>query len=332
MNDATHHELLLADATLQRLGADRVRQHPVRVVTLNRDGELTRDGEAVSLADLNLSLVCMDGELLRTDQALVVQLLMNTPSFEFVQTMAAGLDHPLFQPLVEKTGVFCNSDAQAPAIAEFVVASVLNRWQNFQARQALQSRHQWEEVRFRQILNSHWLIIGYGNIGQRVAKQVKGFGATVTGIRRNLAPHPDADQVVALEDLTSHLPNADAVVLACALNTATEGLAGKSFFNAMKPGSVLVNIGRGELLDESSLLEALDANRLDYAILDVFDKEPLPGDSPLWDHAAIQVTAHASHAGDQTSRRFDELFLHNLTQFLAGGPVRNRVSTDYFGN
>lgn len=324
------HELLMGEATLKRRPEAFADLTDITIVTLNQSGELKRNGEAVELTDLNISMVRLDGELLETDQSLVVQLLMSAPEFKFVQTMAAGLDNPLFETLVDKSEVFCNSDAQAPAIAEFSVASVLNHWHQFDQRQLLQTEHQWEEVSFKQLLDSHWLIVGFGHIGERVARQVKSAGACVTGIRRNPAPHQDADVMARPEDLPELLPSADVVLLSCALNEQTRGLADVEFFEEMSSDAVLVNIGRGELIDEAALINALDERQLDYAILDVFKTEPLPTDSAFWDHPYVQVTAHASHAGNRTKIRFDELFDQNLRHYLNGEPVRNQVTSSFF--
>jgi phosphoglycerate dehydrogenase-like enzyme len=175
------------------------------------------------------------------------------------------------------------------------------------------------------MLDSQWLIIGYGNIGRRIARQVKGFEGQVTGIRRRQLADEYADQVGALAEVPDLLPRADVVVLACALNEETRGLADAVFFSQMKLDALLVNIGRGDLVDEAALLAALDKGELDYAILDVFQTEPLPEDSPIWDHGRIQVTPHSSNRGELTGTRFDELFVANLGRYLAGEPVTNRV-------
>jgi phosphoglycerate dehydrogenase-like enzyme len=323
-------ELLLAESSYQRL-AERLKELAgISFVTLNQDGVLRRDGIEIETGDLRLSMVRLDMELIFCDQARVIGLMNDTRHFEFIQTAIAGLDNPLFKALVEKTDVFCKSDAQAPSIAEFVVASVLNRWHRFDIRRENQRQHAWQENHFRQIMGSHWLIIGYGNIGRWVARQVKGFGARVTGVRRNLAPDEYTDKMINMDQLQQFLPNADVVLLSCALNDATRGLVDETFLQSMNSDAVLVNIGRGELLDEDVLVSALDQAELDYAILDVFENEPLPETSPLWDNERIQITPHASHRGSMTDTRFDELFLHNLNAYLSAGKLRNQVTPDFF--
>ena len=245
-----------------------------------------------------------------------------------MQTSAAGLDNALFGLVRSRTRAFCNSDAQAPPIAEFVLASVLNHWHRFDLRAARQKGRVWQGASFKEMLDANWLIIGFGNIGQRIARQVKGFGSSVTAVRRNVSEAGPADNVDVLANLHAHLPTADVVVLACALNEETRSLADAAFFQAMKADAVLVNIARGGLVDEEALLAALDAGALEAAILDVFETEPLPEDHPFWGHPRVYVTPHASNQGLGTQRRGDALFLDNLDRFLSGRALRNLVPAD----
>ena len=124
------------------------------------------------------------------------------------------------------------------------------------------------------MLGSKWLIVGYGNIGRTVARQVKGFGGEITGEKRGLTPHEWADQFVSLDHVNRHVPDADVVVLSCPLNDETNQLVDVGFLSRIKPDAVLVNIGRGHLVDEDVLVlvVALDEGKLDYAIMDVFPK------------------------------------------------------------
>ena len=194
------HELLLAESTYRQMEVESRLFPDIRYVTINDAGEIKRDGEDVEEADLSIDMARLDISLFMTGQVkLITRLIDQADSFRFVQTSAAGLDSPLFQTIVSKTDVFCNSDAQSASIAEFVVASVLNRWHRFDVRRERQLAHQWRENFFKQILGSQWLIVGYGNIGQMVAKRVTGFGAQVTGVKRDLTPHESADHLISLD-------------------------------------------------------------------------------------------------------------------------------------
>lgn len=325
------HELLLAESTYRQMELESKLLPDLQYVTINEAGEIKRDGENVGESELSIDMARLDLSLFMTGQVeLITRLIEQTDSFRFVQTSAAGLDSPLFQTIVAKTDVFCNSDAQSASIAEFVVASVLNRWHRFDLRRERQSAHEWRENLFKQILGSKWLIVGFGNIGQTVAKQLKGFGAEVTGVKRDLTPHEHADQLVSLEHVHQHIPEADVVVLSCPLNDQTSQLVNADFLSQMKPDAVLVNIGRGHLVDEDALVVALDDRKLDYAILDVFQNEPLADDSVFWDHDRVQMTPHSSHRGSRTEERFEALFMHNLEQFLMEKPVLNQVMPGSF--
>ena len=318
------HELLLAESTYRQMEVESKLFPNIRYVTINDAGEIKRDGEDVEETDLSIDMARLDLSLFMTGQVkLIIRLIEQADSFKFVQTSAAGLDSPLFQTIAAKTDVFCSSDAQSASIAEFVVASVLNRWHRFDVRMERQLAHQWRENGFKQVLGSQWLIVGFGNIGQTLARQVKGFGAEVTGVKGDHAV------VIAVErighEVNQHVPLADVVVLSCPLNDQTSQLVNANFLSRMKPDAVLANIGRGLLVDEDALVAALDDGKLDYAIMDVFQEEPLPDDSVFWGHDRVQMTPHSSHRGSRTGELFDALFAHNLSQFLSGKRVRNLV-------
>ena len=134
------------------------------------------------------------------------------------------------------------------------------------------------------------------------------------------------DTVGTLDDLPQHLPDADVIVLACPLNQATSNLASTAFFDHIKPGAILINIGRGGLIDDQALIRALDNGQLSLAILDVFSQEPLPADDVFWTHPGIRVTPHTSFNGDGVHDRWDTLFLENLQRFVEGQPLAQLVA------
>ena len=177
-----------------------------------------------------------------------------------------------------------------------------------------------------EVAGTRWLVIGFGAIGQAVAQRARGFGASIVGVRRSGAPDPLADRMGSLDDVRRLLPDADVVVLATPLNPQTRGIADEGFFAAMKAGSVLVNVGRGGLVDEPALARALKKGRLAGAILDVFATEPLPKSSPLWDTPNLMVVPHVSSDDEQAymPRNYD-LFFRNARRFLAGRGLMNLI-------
>ena len=248
-----------------------------------------------------------------------------------MQVFNAGLDNPAFRMVMGKGLRLTKSDAQAPAIAEYVLAHTLSLLHPIAAQRAAQTAHAWRRIPFREVASSRWLLVGFGAIGREVARRLKPFGAHVTVVRRTPAPDPLADAVHGDADLHALLPDADVVVLACPLTPQTQRLAGEAFFAAMKRGAVLVNIGRGGLLDEAALKPALDRAQPAHAVLDVFQTEPLPVDSWLWDHPKVRVSAHTSNAGDGLVARGDALFLENLRRYLAGAPLLNEAHPSEVG-
>jgi phosphoglycerate dehydrogenase-like enzyme len=126
--------------------------------------------------------------------------------------------------------------------------------------------------------------------------------------------------------LTGALPDADVVVLALPLGASTRGLVNGPFLDRMKPSSVLVNVARGAIIDEAALLGALDRGTPAHALLDVFEAEPLPRNSPLWTHPRVSITAHLAGMGSGLLERSDRVFLENLRRYLAGESVIGRVA------
>ena len=184
----------------------------------------------------------------------------------------------------------------------------------------------WKRVDFREVASTRWLMLGFGNIGREIAQRLKPFGAHLTVVRRSNAADPLVDAVHPASDLPRLLPDADVVVLAAPLNDETRDLAGEAFFQAMKPGAILINIARGEIVDEDALRRGLDRDQPARAVLDVFRTEPLPADHWAWDHPKVRLTAHTSNAGDGLLARGDALFLDNLRRYMAGEPLRNEAT------
>jgi phosphoglycerate dehydrogenase-like enzyme len=134
--------------------------------------------------------------------------------------------------------------------------------------------------------------------------------------------HPD--------DIATALPHVSAVVTTLPGTDATHHLVGRDFFAALRPGATLVNVGRGTVVDESALVDALEAGTVGFAALDVFEVEPLPAESPLWAHPRVLISPHTAALDAREDRRIAELFADNATRFLDGMPLRNVVDTVEF--
>lgn len=324
---APRYDLLLAEPSYARM-AERIRAvcPDIRFSVMNAAGVISVDGKAVEMQHVaptfgwpNLDVYVWDG------RREYFRALLNSRALRWVQSGSAGVDDPVFARLAAKGCTLTNSDAQAPAIADFILGAALDFYQQQAQRRALQAAHEWHRLSFRELGDTSWLIIGYGNIGRETARRAHAFGASITAIRRSPQPDAHAQNVTSMDQLRACLTEADVVVLCCALNDATRNLANAEFFQHMKPGSLLINVGRGGLLDEAALLAALGQDRPRCAVLDVFQTEPLPPDHPLWQHPGVRVSAHTSAFGSGNARRGDELFLENLSRYVRGEPLRNVV-------
>jgi phosphoglycerate dehydrogenase-like enzyme len=255
----------------------------------------------------------------------LAQAALESENLRWFQSGAAGTDHPVFAQLMRRAVRVTISHAPSNAVADFVMNGVLDHLRRGPARREGRSLKQWSPLPFTEIAGSNWLIIGFGAIGQGVAKRARAFGAHITGIRRTRSPHELADALEPPEALASVLPGADIVVLAAPLTRATHHMVNKDFFAQMKHGALLVNVGRGGLVDEAALLHALAMGQLAHAVLDVSSVEPLPEEHPFWLHPQIALTPHIAGMGSGVVPRGDDLFLENLARFLKGAPLLHEV-------
>lgn len=294
-------------------------------ILFQRDGTLTREGKEVSRDEISPKGAWLSLDVLITKRVFdYVDHILNLPSLEWVQSTAAGFDNPLFVEMAKKGMRLTNSDAQAVAISEFVLGSVLAEFQNPTARLQKQAEKKWEGIGFREIAGTTWMIVGIGNIGNEVAKRARAFDAHIIGVKRT-GESPEAHETIRPADMKARLPECDIVVFTSPLNKETHHMGDAAFFAAMKKDATFVNIGRGGLVNETELISALDNGTPAVAILDVFETEPLPETSPLWDHRRVRVTPHSSPKTDGTQLRAQDLFLENLAAFVKGAPLRNEV-------
>jgi phosphoglycerate dehydrogenase-like enzyme len=298
---------------LRALGLD------VAIRTFGKDGMFLIDGKKVPPRDVTLDYVWLSSHINADEfRDRAFDIVLDCKSIGVLQTFNAGLDDPFYRALSAKGTRICNCSAQGVAIAEYVLGQVLAVFQPIEQQRALQTAKHWNITPFREIWRTNWLIIGFGPIGQEIARRVKAFGASTNVVRRTPQASPLADQVGTSSDLAKFLPAADVVVLACSINDHTRGMADAKFFAALKEGAVLVNIARGGLIDDAAMLAALDAGKPATAILDVFHEEPLPATNPLWSHPRVRLTSHTSFAGSGGRLRTDQLFLDNIGRFARG--------------
>ncbi len=199
-------------------------------------------------------------------------------------------------------------------MAEFAICGVLQLYKQSRFFYDNQKEHKWEKHRgLRELHGKTVCIAGCGSVGTECAKRFKSFGCNVIGV--DIAPYNSEiyNRMTGLEKLDSELAQSDIVILTLPLTEETRNLFSQKRFDAMKDGAVLVNIARGAIADTSALLSALQ-NRLAGAVLDVFDTEPLPEDSPLWNMQNVIITPHNSFVGENNKKRLQELVINNLSR------------------
>lgn len=260
--------------------------------------------------------------------AALLDCALRSPRLVWMHSGNAGIDTPAYAPFIERGIRITTSHGFAPGIADYVLAGVLDHVQRGPERRAMRAARRWDALPFRDVSDSRWLIVGFGAIGREVARRAKGFGALVTGVRRSGGSDPLADLILFPDQVHQALGDADIVVLCTSLTPQTRGLADSGFFAAMKPGAVLVNVGRGALIDEAALLAGLADGRPGHAILDVFAREPLDATSPFWDHSNVTMTPHLSWDSAGAAARNDATFLEHLSTFAADPLGRGEALRD----
>lgn len=234
-------------------------------------------------------------------------------NLRFIQLTSAGFDRvPMDE--VNRRGIrICNArGVYGIPMAEFAVAGVLQLYKQSRFFTENQKAHGWEKHRgLLELWGKQVTIVGCGNIGQECAKRFAAFDCRVVGVDIFEAELPHIEKMYHISRLQEVLPQSDVVVLTLPLTEETRHLFGAEAFAAMKKGAILVNIARGGVVDTSALMDALQ-KRLGGAVLDVFEEEPLNGDSPLWDMPHVLATPHNSFVGENNSRRLAAVIMANL--------------------
>lgn len=253
------------------------------------------------------------------------KVALSAPNVQWFQSMSAGVDSPVFSTFLDRgVRLTTSSGASAPPIAATAMMYLLALSRNLPRMARAQAAHEWAPEPFVELAGQRLLVVGYGPIGEEVVRLAEAFRMQPLVVRRAVRGDEPCP-VVTLSQLGSTISTADAVVLALPLTDDTRGLFSSEVFSAMKPGAFFVNVGRGELVDQAALIEALSTGHLGGAGLDVFDPEPLPADDPLWDLPNVIITPHNSGASDGTAERVNQIFLDNLGRFTRGEPLRNEI-------
>jgi phosphoglycerate dehydrogenase-like enzyme len=249
---------------------------------------------------------------------------------QWVHVAGAGVDAVLFPDMVESRVTLTNSRGVFDrSIAEYVLGLMLVFAKELHQTLGLQQQKKWVHRETEMLAGRKLLVVGAGSIGRTIARLARCAGMEVDAIARTArSSDEDFGRVFASEDLNDALPSVDYVVVAAPLTAQTRGMFGAAQFERMKPSARLINVGRGPIVDEPALIEALRDGRIVGAALDVFSEEPLPEDSPLWEMPQVVVSPHMSGDFVGWLEALGELFVENFRRWERGDELLNVVDKE----
>jgi phosphoglycerate dehydrogenase-like enzyme len=309
--------LVLADPATPQLAM--LRTLPETTIAVgNASGDFTR---AAPAADVIFHWAA--------DLQVFEQVFRMAPRVRWVHSRSAGLDGVLFPelaaspvPLTNARGVF------SEILAEFAIGAVLFFAKDFRRMVRSQMAGIWDEFDTIEIRGQSVGIVGYGDIGRAVAWRAHALGMKVLALRRRpelSQGDPNVSRVFSADQEHELLAQSDYVVVAVPLTPESRGTIGAPEFEAMKSTAVLINIGRGPVVDEAALIRALERKRIRGAALDVFDVEPLPAGHPFYRLDNVLLSPHAADHTPDWKERTMRLFLENFERFRRGEPLLNIV-------
>jgi phosphoglycerate dehydrogenase-like enzyme len=263
----------------------------------------------------------------------LIEALRAAPRVRWVQARNAGAGEQLGAALALEPGLLRDvtvtsvSGIHAGPLAEFALLGVLAFAKRLPELERDKARRAWPDVKptMGVLAGRTVLVVGLGAIGLEFARLARALGMRVLGIKRTPEELPGVDEVAPPDRLAELARRADALVVTLPLTDGTRGLVDRATLAALRPGAVVVNVGRGAVIDEPALIDALRGRRLAGACLDVFAEEPLPAASPLWTLDNVILSPHVAARTDDEDDRAVELFADNLRRHLDGAPLRNRV-------
>lgn len=287
---------------------------PPRVLT---DGQRRRWQEHLGRAEISFEF----------DWERPEELLNRAPRLRWVQSTSSGIG-----PLIEHLGlsgsplIITNAAGiHAQPLAEFVLLTALYFAKEMPRLNAWKVERHWERICEQEVLGSRMTLIGLGRVGSRIAELSSALGMQVTGHRRTIGgpTPPGVQRVVDAAGLDTVLPDTDILVIAAPDTPQTANLVDRRRLSLLPANAIVVNVGRGSLIDEQAMIEMLRDGRLRGAGLDVFAEEPLPADNPLWAMPNVIVSPHSASTAVKENDRLVDLFIDNLHRYLDGRPLVN---------
>ncbi|WP_299650913.1 D-2-hydroxyacid dehydrogenase [Sphingomonas bacterium] len=279
----------------------------------------SRAEATAGIADADIAWVDM------TPSSLVAEVIAASgPSLKWISTIYAGLDaFPLDLLRDREVTVTNGAGVNAYAVAEYAVLGVLAAAKRFDEVVRAQDRHDWlrDSPGKVELFDTRALVVGYGSIGQLIGERLRAFGVDVVGVTRS-----GRDGTITPDKWRAKLGEFDWIVLAAPSTDETKAMIGTAELAAMKPTAWVINIARGDMIDDDALLAALQEGRIGGAFLDPTSPEPLPPEHPLWAAPNCMITMHLSgRSQTKMFQRAAALFLENLAAFRAGLPMKNKA-------
>jgi glyoxylate/hydroxypyruvate reductase len=268
----------------------------------------------------------------------LAEVVATLPRLRWVHATSAGAGEQVRKAglpaeALERVTITTSSGVHAVPLAEFAILGLLAIAKDLPRFVEGQRARAWPETRrpLRELSGRTLFLVGLGDIGRETARLGKAFGMRTVGFRRTGGPPPaHVDEVHGPQRLAELAGRADAMVVSLPLTGQTAGMIDRTTIEALPPSCIFVNVGRGGVVDEPALVDALRGRRIAGAVLDVFATEPLPDSSPLWSLPNVLVTPHAVALSARENERIVELFVDNLRRYLEGRPLRNVVEPGVF--
>jgi len=262
---------------------------------------------------------------------LLRDVFLMCPQVKWVHSRAAGLDGQLFPELIESPVPMTNgSGVFSQSLGEFALAAILYFAKDLRRMMRNQMAGNWEQFDITEIAGQTVGIIGYGDIGRAVASRARAMGMQVLAVKRKGVPlynvDPMVTQIYGPDRRLEMISRCDYVVVAAPLTPDTRGMIGAAEFDAMKPEAVIINLGRGPVIDEAAMVNALTKGQIKGAALDVFDKEPLPDGHPFYKLENVLLSPHcADHTPDWLDQAM-RFFVEQFDRYRTGVPLKNVVN------
>ncbi len=266
--------------------------------------------------------------------ALQPEQFVAAKKLKWVHSPATAVHQLMYPELIQSSVVLTNaSGVHGPVVAEHAIAVMLALAKRLPQAMQYQAKRTWaqellwnEHPRPREVAGATVVVVGMGGIGREFSVRAKTLGMKVLAVRENPGKGTDgADVVYSSLRIDEVLPQADYVLLCTPVTPSTVGIINRARLGKMKPDAYLMNVGRGPLVDEAALLDALRNQRIAGAALDVFEEEPLPPDSPFWLLDNLLITPHTAAVTERLWDRHYQLIVENLKRFLAGQRLLNEV-------